>query len=118
MSTSGTTAVANAAASSAKLSTEKPPEPSASMNQQSRWDEGSVMFALFSTEEWRNIPSLRFSASAAKDDKFTLMRKNVLQLLEHNALRQQQSLHLLQREWECLDNTLHAGVLQHDCHCS
>ena len=77
------------------------------------------MFARFSTEEWRKVQRLKFSAIVAKDDKYTLLRKNVMQLLDHNALRDQHHcLHLLQREWECLDNTLHAGVLQHDCHCS
>ena len=85
--------------------------------QQSRWDEGSVMFALFSVEEWRNIPRLKFSVSAAKDDKYTLLRKNVMQLLDNNALgREQNALHLPQHVWECLDNELRAGVLQHDCH--
>ena len=77
------------------------------------------MFALFSTEEWRKVQRLKFSAIVAKDDKYTLLRKNVMQLLDNHAPREQHhGLHLLQREWECLANTLHAGVLQHDCHCS
>ena len=85
--------------------------------QQGRWDEASALLALFEETEWQAMRYLSTSDSALLDDKYTRLRKQVVQLLESDAdLRAEHALVLPQAVLACLGDALRAGVLQHDCH--
>ena len=84
--------------------------------QQGRWDEASTLLALFEAAEWQNLRQLRHSPSARKDDKYTRLRKHVVQLLDSDAdMRSENALILQQSVLDCLQDALRAGVLQHTC---
>lgn len=85
--------------------------------QQSRWDEGSSLLALFSASEWSNINRISYSQSARKDDKYSLLRKTVINLLANDKdLRSENAMLISLDVMQCLQDALHAGMLQHDCH--
>ena len=85
--------------------------------QQSRWDEASALLALFEAGEWQNLRRLFDSPSSRLDDKYSRLRKQVVQLLDNDAdLRAENSLVVQQPVLECLQDALRAGMLQHDCH--
>jgi hypothetical protein len=85
--------------------------------QQSRWDEASALIGLFDASEWENMRGLAYSSSARRDDKYALLRKKVVRLLENDAdLRSEHTLRLAPGVLQCLQDELRAGNLQHSCH--
>ena len=85
--------------------------------QQSRWDEASALYGLFTVAEWASLGQLGSSASARQDDKYSQLRKQVVRLLENDRdVRAETGLALAQPTWDCLRDALDAGVLQHNCH--
>jgi hypothetical protein len=86
--------------------------------QQKRWDEAATLYALFAAEELRR-GDLRRSASMQEDDKFTLLRKKVVKLVENDRrfwTSSQNALDLSPSSWVCLADALAAGNLRHNCH--
>ena len=81
--------------------------------QQSRWDEAAVLYGLFTAEEWTDQENIRNSASAKQDDKFSMLRKQVVRLLENTGT---QKLVLPLETWQCLHDALNAGAMRHNCH--
>ena len=76
---------------------------------QGRWDEASALLALFEETEWQAMRYLSTSASALLDDKYTRLRKQVVQLLESDAdLRAEHALVLPQAVLACLGDALRA----------
>ena len=57
------------------------------------------------------------SASARKDDEYSLLRQQVLRLLDNERdLCEERALALSEETWQCLHDSLNAGILQHNCH--
>jgi hypothetical protein len=52
---------------------------------QGRWDEASVLYALFSVKEWRTTKTLELSVSAALDDTYSQLRKRILTLIAQDS---------------------------------
>jgi hypothetical protein len=85
--------------------------------QQSRWDEGSALLSLFDPDEWTNMRSISSSHSARMDDKYVLLRRRLVHLLDNDAdLRSENTLRIAAGVWNCLQDAMHAGMLQHNCH--
>jgi hypothetical protein len=83
--------------------------------QQKRWDEASTLYALFTVEEWRTTANLKKSVSARLDDKFTLLRKKVVRLLEMFG-KSNPVMDISPLSWVCLADSLAVGNLKHNCH--
>jgi len=81
--------------------------------EQSQWDEAAVLYGLFTAEEWTNLENIQISASAKQDDKFSMLRKQVVRLLENTGT---QKLVLPLETWQCLHDALNAGAMRHNCH--
>lgn len=85
-----------------------------------RWDEASILFALFSADEWLQN-NLQASLSHTLDDKFLQIRSKMIDLM--NMLPRSKLNLLIPQErasWyaihTCLVNALHSGQMTNRCH--
>ena len=85
-----------------------------------RWDEASILFALFSADEWLQN-NLQASVSSTRDDKFVRIRLKIIDLI--SLVPRSHLNHLIPQErasWytihDCLQNALHSGQMTNRCH--
>jgi hypothetical protein len=84
---------------------------------QGRWDEASVLYALFSVKEWRTTNTLELSVSAGLDDTYSQLRKRILTLIaQDRSSWTPAQTGIAMPAWGCLSDALSAGMMRHDCH--
>jgi hypothetical protein len=84
--------------------------------QNSRWDEASVLYALFPRSVWAELwLDGVLEGEQWLSDKWSGIRGAMVRAMQKAGVKQQTGLALNAETWACLDDALRGGALSHDC---
>ena len=86
--------------------------------QSARWDEASVLYALFPASVWAELArsDIERRLKSVPDDKWAVLRLAMLRAMKRaGSVVQSRALALDAATWACLDDALRGGALSHDC---